>query len=158
MIVEIGHFALVLALCAALAQTVVPFWGARVGDGGLMAVGPSAALTQFALIAIAFAALVNAHLTSDFSVLNVAENSHSAVPAIYKISGVWGNHEGSMLLWVLILAVFGALVALFGRALPRSLARRRARRPGPDQRRLPRLHSPDLEPVRAPHACAIRGT
>ena len=121
MIVEIGHFALVVALCAALAQTVVPFWGARVGDSGLMGVGRSAALTQLALIAIAFAALVNAHLTSDFSVLNVAENSHSAVPAIYKVSGVWGNHEGSMLLWVLILAVFGALVALFGRALPMRL-------------------------------------
>ena len=77
-IVELGHFALVLALCAALAQTVVPSWGARVGDPELMAVGRSAALTQFALVAIAFAALVNAHLTSDFSVLNVAENSHSA--------------------------------------------------------------------------------
>jgi len=120
-IVEIGHFALVLALCAALAQAVVPSWGARLGDPDLMAVGRSAALTQFALVAIAFAALVNAHLTSDFSVLNVAENSHSAVPTIYKISGVWGNHEGSMLLWVLILAIFGALVALFGRSLPRTL-------------------------------------
>ena len=121
MIVEIGHFALVLALCAAFAQTVIPSWGARLGDPDLMAVGRSAALTQFALVAIAFAALVNAHLTSDFSVLNVAENSHSAVPTIYKISGVWGNHEGSMLLWVLILAIFGALVALFGRSLPRTL-------------------------------------
>jgi cytochrome c-type biogenesis protein CcmF len=121
MIVEIGHFALVLAFCAALAQTVVPFWGTRVGDIGLMTVGRNAALIQLALIAIAFAALVNAHLTSDFSVLNVAENSHSAVPSIYKISGVWGNHEGSMLLWVLILAVFGGLVALFGRALPSRL-------------------------------------
>ena len=122
MIVEIGHFALVLALGAALAQAVVPIWGARVGDAGLMGVGRSAALAQFALVAIAFAALVDAHLTSDFSVLNVAENSHSAVPAIYKISGVWGNHEGSMLLWVLILAIFGALVAVFGRALPASCA------------------------------------
>jgi cytochrome c-type biogenesis protein CcmF len=118
MIVEIGHFALVLALCAALAQAVVPAWGARVGDPDLMAVGRSAALTQLVMVAVAFAALVNAHLTSDFSVLNVAENSHSAVPTIYKISGVWGNHEGSMLLWVLILAIFGALVALFGRSLP----------------------------------------
>ena len=121
MIVELGHFALVLALCAALAQTIIPSWGARLGDPDLMAVGRSAALTQFALVAIAFAALVNAHLTSDFSVLNVAENSHSAVPTIYKISGVWGNHEGSMLLWVLILAIFGALVALFGRSLTRTL-------------------------------------
>ncbi len=121
MIVEIGHFALVLALAAALAQTIVPFWGARVGDEGLMSVGRNAALIQLALIAIAFAALVNAHLTSDFSVLNVAENSNSMMPAIYKISGVWGNHEGSMLLWVLILAIFGGLVAMFGRALPRAL-------------------------------------
>jgi len=116
-----GHFALVVALCAALAQAIVPFWGARVGDPDLMAVGRSAGLTQFALVAAAFAALVHAHLTSDFSVLNVAENSHSAVPTIYKISGVWGNHEGSMLLWVLILSTFGALVALFGRSLPRAL-------------------------------------
>ncbi len=116
MIVEIGHFALVLALAAALAQTVVPFWGARVGDDGLMAVGRNAALIQFALIAIAFAALVNAHLNSDFSVLNVAENSNSAMPAIYKIAGVWGNHEGSMLLWVLILVdLRRPLSPLFGR-------------------------------------------
>ncbi len=121
MTVEIGHFALILAFCAALAQTIVPFWGARIGDRDLMSVGRSAALTQFGLIAIAFAALVYAHLTSDFSVLNVAENSNSEMPAIYKISGVWGNHEGSMLLWVLILAIFGALLALFGRSLPRRL-------------------------------------
>ncbi len=121
MIVEIGHFALVLALAAALAQTIVPAWGARVGDPNLMTVGRTAALTEFACLAVAFAALVHAHLVSDFSVLNVAENSHSAAPAIYKISGVWGNHEGSMLLWVLILAIFGALVALFGRSLPRKL-------------------------------------
>jgi len=120
-IVEIGHFALVLALAAALAQTIVPAWGARLGDPDLMAVGRSAALTEFACLAVAFAALVHAHLVSDFSVLNVAENSHSAAPAIYKISGVWGNHEGSMLLWVLILAIFGALVALFGRSLPKTL-------------------------------------
>src|SRR5271166_28957 len=98
--VELGHFALVLALAAALAQSIAPFWGARVRDPDLMAIGQSAALTQFVLVAISFAALVRAHLTSDFSVLNVAENSHSAIPTIYKISGVWGNHEGSMLLWV----------------------------------------------------------
>jgi cytochrome c-type biogenesis protein CcmF len=118
MIVEIGHFALILALCAAIAQATLPIWGARVGDRSLMGVARSAALAQFALVTIAFAALIEAHLVSDFSVLNVAENSHSAVPTIYKISGVWGNHEGSMLLWVFILASFGALVAVFGRALP----------------------------------------
>ena len=86
-----------------------------------MNVGSSAALGQFVFVALAFAALAEAHLRSDFSVLNVAENSHSAMPAIYKFSGVWGSHEGSMLLWSLILSVFGALVAVFGRPLPERL-------------------------------------
>jgi cytochrome c-type biogenesis protein CcmF len=117
-IVEIGHYALTLALALALVQAIVPLWGTLRGDEGLASVGQSCALGQFAAIALSFGALVQAHLASDFSVLNVAENSHSAVPAIYKISGVWGNHEGSMLLWVLILAFFGALVAALGRGLP----------------------------------------
>ena len=121
MIVEAGHFAMILALALAIVQATVPFWGARRGDVALMGVGVSAALGQFAFVALAFAALGYAHLTSDFSVLNVAENSHSAMPAIYKFSGIWGNHEGSMLLWSLILATFGALVALFGRSLPERL-------------------------------------
>ncbi|MEL7049970.1 MAG: heme lyase CcmF/NrfE family subunit, partial [Pseudomonadota bacterium] len=76
---------------------------------------------QFALIAIAFAALTYAYVTSDFSVKNVATNSHSAKPLIYLISGVWGNHEGSMLLWIMILALFGAAVAVFGTNLPDTL-------------------------------------
>src|SRR5271168_2116137 len=121
MIVEAGHFALILALALALAQTVIPFWGARSGDRALRGVGVSAAIGQFAFVAMAFAALAAAHLDSDFSVLNVAENSHSAMPAIYKFSGVWGNHEGSMLLWSLILALFGGLVATTGGALPQRL-------------------------------------
>jgi cytochrome c-type biogenesis protein CcmF len=121
MIVEIGHFALILALAMALVQAIVPFIGAWRGDRALMGVATSTAIGQFALVAVSFGALAWAHLTSDFSVLNVAENSHSAVPTIYKLSGIWGNHEGSMLLWVLILATFGALVATFGRALPTRL-------------------------------------
>ena len=121
MIVEAGHFALALALALSLVQTVAPFWGARKNDSQLMGVGLTAALGQFAFVAFAFGALAAAHLRSDFSVLNVAENSHSAMPAIYKFSGVWGNHEGSMLLWSLILATFGALVALFGAGLPERL-------------------------------------
>jgi cytochrome c-type biogenesis protein CcmF len=121
MIVEAGHFALILAFALSLAQASAPLVGARRGDPALMAVGTSAALGQFVLVALAFAALAWAHLTSDFSVLNVAENSHSAAPAIYKFSGVWGNHEGSMLLWTLILAAFGAIVAAFGRSLPARL-------------------------------------
>ncbi len=121
MIVEIGHFALVLALSMALVQTVGSALGARLRDPRLMSAGATAALAQFVLISAAFAALVNAHITSDFSVLNVAENSHSAVPLIYKISGVWGNHEGSMLLWVLILAAFGVLPVASGASLPPTL-------------------------------------
>ena len=121
MIVEAGHFALALALAISVIQTAVPFWGARTRDSQLMGVGVAAALAQFLFVAIAFAALAAAHLRSDFSVLNVAENSHSAMPAIYKFSGVWGNHEGSMLLWSLILATFGALVAVFGTGLPERL-------------------------------------
>jgi len=116
--VELGHFALALALALALVQAVAPFIGARRLDDALMRVGLSAAVGQFFMVALSFAALADAHLQSDFSVLNVAENSHSALPAIYKITGVWGNHEGSMLLWSLILATFGAIVALIGRGAP----------------------------------------
>jgi cytochrome c-type biogenesis protein CcmF len=122
--VELGHFALVLALAVALWQMTVPLYGAWTNNGPLMEQGRMAAVAQLALIGLAFVALTNAYLLSDFSVLNVADNSHSAKPLIYKIAGVWGNHEGSMLLWVLILALFGALVALFGTHLPASLRAR----------------------------------
>ena len=121
MIIEAGHYALALAFALCIVQAVLPFWGARRGDAGLMAVGDSTAIGQLVFVAGAFAALAKAHLTSDFSVLNVAANSHSAMPLIYKFSGIWGNHEGSMLLWSLILAIFGAIVAVFGRGLPARL-------------------------------------
>ncbi len=121
MIVEIGHFSLVLALVLAVLQSVVPVVGAVRGDARLMAVASPVAGAMFLLVGIAFAALTNAYLTSDFSVLNVVENSHSAKPLLFKLTGVWGNHEGSMLLWVLILALFGALVAGFGRNMPEAL-------------------------------------
>jgi cytochrome c-type biogenesis protein CcmF len=120
-IAELGHYALVLALALALVQASVPIVGARNNDPVLMAVAGPTALAQFCFIAIAFAALTLCYVRSDFSVVNVFENSHSAKPLIYKISGVWGNHEGSMVLWVLILSVFGALVALFGGNLPAQL-------------------------------------
>ena len=121
MIAELGHYALVLALGLALVQASVPLVGARKNDPALMAVAGPTAVVQFCFIAIAFAALTICYVRSDFSVVNVFENSHSAKPLIYKIAGVWGNHEGSMLLWVLILALFGALVALFGNNLPARL-------------------------------------
>ncbi len=121
MIAELGHYALVLALALALVQATVPIWGARTRDPVLMGVAGPTALAQFAFVCAAFAALTWCYVNSDFSLLNVAQNSHSAKPLIYKISGVWGNHEGSMLLWVLILAVFGALLVAFGSNLPLTL-------------------------------------
>jgi cytochrome c-type biogenesis protein CcmF len=121
MIVETGHYALVLALALALVNAVIPIWGARRHDLALMSVAPSVTLMMFLLVGYAFFALTYAHVVSDFSVLNVVENSHSAKPLIYKISGVWGNHEGSMLLWVLILTIFGAAVALFSQNMPSEL-------------------------------------
>jgi cytochrome c-type biogenesis protein CcmF len=121
LIAELGHFALVLALGLALVQSSLPFIGALRNDPRLTAVAAPAALTQFLLVGLAFAALVHAYIVSDFSLLNVVENSHSSKPLLYKITGVWGNHEGSMLLWVLILALFGALVAAFGANLPDKL-------------------------------------
>ena len=121
MLIELGHFALVLALFIAMVQTVVPAWGALRSDDRMMELAAPASLSQLLLVLIAFVALMHAYVTSDFSVLNVAANSHSMKPVIYKISGVWGNHEGSMVLWVLILAIFGAAVALFGDNLPVTL-------------------------------------
>jgi cytochrome c-type biogenesis protein CcmF len=120
-IAESGHYALVLALGLALVQSCVPLIGARLRDVALMNVARSTALAQLLFVGASFVALVMLHVTSDFSVANVYENSHSMKPLIYKITGVWGNHEGSMLLWVSILALFGGLVAAFGNNLPLSL-------------------------------------
>ncbi len=124
MIAETGHFALMLALGVALFQFAVPLIGAERNNASLMNVAVPAALLQLGLIAIAFGSLTHAYVISDFSVANVFENSHSAKPLLYKISGVWGNHEGSMLLWVLMLGIFGAAVALFGNNLPLELKSR----------------------------------
>ncbi|MBN36381.1 MAG: heme lyase NrfEFG subunit NrfE [Rhodospirillaceae bacterium] len=124
MITELGHFALILAFCVALVQGAVPLWGAWRGHHGMMALAPGAALAQAVLIAISFAALTWAYVVSDFSVQNIFENSHSLKPMLYKVSGVWGNHEGSLLLWVLILALFGLAVAFLGVNLPMTLRSR----------------------------------
>ncbi len=121
MIVELGHFALILAFCVALVQFCMPLAGLRLRETRLLRVAEASAPILFVLIAGSFAALIWAHVASDFSVTNVYENSHSAKPLLYKISGAWGNHEGSMLLWILILAMFGAAVAVFGSNLPLDL-------------------------------------
>jgi cytochrome c-type biogenesis protein CcmF len=124
MIIEIGHFALVLALILALVQSVVPLMGAARRNYGWMAVGQSTALAQFALIALAMAALMHAYIVSDFTVINVIQNSHTDKPMLYKVAGVWSNHEGSMLLWVFMLSLCGAAVTLFSDNLPPALRAR----------------------------------
>ena len=118
MIVELGHFALILALMVALVQATLPLWGAQRGDARLMALAGPAAGVQLVLIGISFAALTWAFVASDFSLAVVVSNSHTLKPMLYKVAGVWGNHEGSLLLWVLILAIYGAAVAWFGGNLP----------------------------------------
>jgi cytochrome c-type biogenesis protein CcmF len=121
LIPELGHYALVLALALALIQSTFPLWGVVKRDAGLMGIAPWTAHAQFLFLALSFAALTWAFVVSDFSIRNVVMNSHSAKPLIYLITGVWGNHEGSMLLWVLILALFGSLVAAWGSNLPDDL-------------------------------------
>ena len=124
MIVELGHFALVLALAVALIQASLPMIGAQKRWSSWMAVGEPAATAQFLLIAVAFGALTYAFVTSDFSLRLVVNNSHTDKPMLYKVAGVWGNHEGSLLLWVLILSLFGACAAWFGGNLPPTLKAR----------------------------------
>src|SRR5688572_5996046 len=106
MIAELSHYALVLAFALALLQSTIPVWGAAKNDATLMGVGEPVALVNLAFVGFAFAGLISLYVASDFSVVNVYENSHSAKPLLYKVTGVWGNHEGSMLLWVLVLALF----------------------------------------------------
>lgn len=121
MIVETGHYALVLALALAIVNSILPLWGSITRDERLMAVAPPVAIAGFGLVAYAYFALTVAHAASDFSLLNVVENSHSAKPLIYKITGVWGNHEGSMLLWVLVLSLFAAAVASLSQSMPQDM-------------------------------------
>jgi cytochrome c-type biogenesis protein CcmF len=118
---ELGHYALMLALGLSLIQATMPIVGTRTNDTVLMSMAPPLAVGHFIFVAIAFCALGECYVASDFSVLNVYENSNSAMPLIYRLTSIWGNHEGSMMLWVSILAFFGALVAVFGSNLPLTL-------------------------------------
>jgi cytochrome c-type biogenesis protein CcmF len=124
MIPEIGHFALILALLVALVQGIVPMLGAARRDVALMSVAIPAARTQFVLVAIAFACLAYSFVSNDFSVANVAEHSNSHLPAHYRFAATWGSHEGSLLLWSLMLAGWGCAVTLFSRNLPQALRAR----------------------------------
>ena len=124
MIAELGHFAMLLALCTSLVQATLPLVGASRQDRSLMALASFAAVISFLLVAVAFGALVVSFINDDFSVLLVAANSQTTKPLIYKITGLWANHEGSMLLWVFILVIFAALIAIFGLNIPRPLKAR----------------------------------
>ncbi|HUF81551.1 MAG TPA: heme lyase CcmF/NrfE family subunit [Burkholderiales bacterium] len=124
MIPEIGQLALALALCLALAQSALPIAGAAKGNAAWMAVARPAAHGQFAFVAIAFACLAWSFATNDFSVLNVATNSNSHLPLHYRLAATWGSHEGSLLLWVLMLAGWTLAVALFSRHLPLEIVAR----------------------------------
>jgi len=124
MTAELGHIALILAFCVALLQAIIPMVGAQRNDARMMEFGDRAALGQFLLVAFSFAALTSVFLASDFSVKLAALHSHSDKPLLYKITGVWGNHEGSILLWVLMMAGYGAFVPILGKTLPPSLKAR----------------------------------
>ncbi|WP_375739159.1 heme lyase CcmF/NrfE family subunit [Pseudomonas boanensis] len=118
MIPELGHLALILALCMAIVQATLPLVGAWRGDRQWMSLAQPAAWGQFAFLAFAFGCLTYAFMVDDFSVAYVASNSNSALPWYYKFSAVWGAHEGSLLLWALILGSWTFAVSVFSRQLP----------------------------------------
>ncbi|EKV32219.1 Cytochrome c heme lyase subunit CcmF [Caenispirillum salinarum AK4] len=124
MIAELGHYALVLAFMVSLVQSSVPLIGAQRGDAVMMDLARPASIAMFLLVGTSFGALTYSYVVSDFSVINVAQNSHTDKPMLYKISGVWGNHEGSLLLWITILVTYSVAVAFFGRNLPPALRAR----------------------------------
>jgi len=124
MIPEIGHYALVIALLLAVIQAVMPLAGAATRRPLWMAYARPMATGQFLFVAIAYACLTTSYMLDDFSVANVANNSNSMLPWYYKFSAVWGNHEGSVLLWSLMLAGWGYAAASFSRELPRDMVAR----------------------------------
>ncbi len=124
MIPELGHFALIIALLLALVQAILPLYGAQRGNRTLMAVARPAAQGQFMFIVLAFGCLAWSFLVNDFSVLNVARNSYSRLPEVYRFTATWGSHEGSMLFWVMILGFWSAAVSVFSRHLPEDMAAR----------------------------------
>ncbi len=124
MIPELGHFALILALGLALAQGILPLVGAHRGDAALMALARPAALAQFGFVSLSFACLAYAFLTSDFTVEYVASHSHLALPSVYKFSAIWGAHEGSLLLWILLMSLWTIAVGRYSRDLPEAFAAR----------------------------------
>ena len=156
MIPEIGQFSLILALTLALALGTLPLIGAARGVPEWMALARPAAQGQFVFVAIAFGCLAWSFATSDFSVLNVASNSNSRLPLPYRIAATWGSHEGSLLLWVLMLAVLDGRRQRVQPGPARRDGGARAGRDGPHQHGLPALHAAHLQSVRAAAAACRR--
>ena len=124
MIPELGQIALVLALCLALTQGVLPLLGAARGNSTWIALARPAARGQFLCVALAFGCLGYSFITNDFSVINVATNSNSTLPLHYRIAATWGSHEGSLLLWTFMLTGWGVAVSIFSRRLPDDMVAR----------------------------------
>ena len=124
MIPELGHFALIIAFAISIVQSVVPLIGAAKNNASLIAMARPAALTQLLFVGLAYAALTHAFIVYDFSVLYVSHHSNLVQPLMYRISGVWGSHEGSLLLWALILSLWTVAVAVYSRNLPEILMAR----------------------------------
>jgi cytochrome c-type biogenesis protein CcmF len=124
MAAEVGQFALILAFVLAIVQAAAPLWGAQRGEPVLMALGRAAALLQAGFVILAFGGLAASYLACDFSVALVAQHSNTQQPLAYRFAATWGSHEGSMLLWVLILAIYGGAVARFGGSLRETLQAR----------------------------------
>ena len=124
MIPELGHFALILALLVAVVQGVFPLWGTLSRNAAWQSLARPSALMQAALVALAFACLSSSFLSNDFSVVYVAQHSNTLLPKPYQLAAVWGGHEGSLLLWVLMLALWSAAVAVFSASLPLAMVAR----------------------------------
>ena len=124
MLAELGHFALILALLVACVQATLPLWGAWREIAAWQALARPAAFAQFGLVALSFAALTACFVNNDFSVSYVAQHSNSLLPTVYRVAAVWGGHEGSLLLWVLMLALWTAAVAAFSFSLPQAMVAR----------------------------------
>jgi cytochrome c-type biogenesis protein CcmF len=124
MIPELGHFALILALCMALIQAIIPTLGAARGLPSWIAAARPAARAQLLFMLIAYASLTYSFIVHDFSVAYVAHNSNTALPLIYRVSGVWGSHEGSLLLWALVLSLWTGAVTVFSRSIPEDMVAR----------------------------------
>ena len=161
MIPELGHFALILALGLGLIQAAVPVFGARTHDpecSWRWRQPPQSDSSPSVAISVPGAGdLLRAVRISPVQTVS-SRILHSAMPLVYKITSAWGNHEGSMLLWVLILSLFGALVAIFGSNLPDLAQGERARRAVVDRGRVLSFHSADIQPVPADRRCSARGT